>query len=194
MTTKPKSRKAPAKRAASKGRPETSWTCFALVERHRFNLPPVFRTERGWRSRVPNGDGDDHGVPRRGLLLDTIRRPFRHQKNADDCGSSAHPMVATDRSSFIRIRTSTMRCLVAVTPSPESARRGAVPQDGLDDRLRWFLHAPSPLIAVLDAAAQAMRGRIVMKANSRLTLKSAKRASLVENLRSLRGLDKVRVR
>jgi len=32
------------------------------------------------------------------------------------------------------------------------------------------------------------------KAMSRLMLKSAKRASLVENLRSLRGLDKVRVR
>jgi hypothetical protein len=31
-------------------------------------------------------------------------------------------------------------------------------------------------------------------AMSRLMLKSAKRASLVENLRSLRGLDKVRVR
>ena len=35
---------------------------------------------------------------------------------------------------------------------------------------------------------------IVSAAMSRLMLKSAKRASLVENLRSLRGLDKVRVR
>jgi len=32
------------------------------------------------------------------------------------------------------------------------------------------------------------------RAMSRLMLKSAKRASLVENLRSLRGLDKMRVR
>jgi quercetin 2,3-dioxygenase len=41
---------------------------------------------------------------RQGLALRYIRRPFWHQKNADACGSSAHPMVATDRSSFIRIR------------------------------------------------------------------------------------------
>jgi hypothetical protein len=35
---------------------------------------------------------------------------------------------------------------------------------------------------------------VAWRAMSRLMLKSAKRASLVENLRSLRGLDKVRVR
>ena len=34
----------------------------------------------------------------------------------------------------------------------------------------------------------------MMSAMSRLMLKSAKRASLIENLRSLRGLGKMRVR
>ena len=37
-------------------------------------------------------------------------------------------------------------------------------------------------------------GPLTARAMSRLMLKGAKRASLVENLRSLRGLDKVRVR
>jgi hypothetical protein len=52
-------------------------------------------------------------------------------------------------------------------------------------------------LAALDSRLRSVVSRIELPAHqamSRLMLKSAKRASLVENLRSLRGLDKVRVR
>jgi quercetin 2,3-dioxygenase len=55
---------------------------------------------------------------RLGLAPRYDQKTFPASENADACGTSAHPMVATDRSSFIRIRTSTMRCLVAAMPSP----------------------------------------------------------------------------
>jgi hypothetical protein len=46
----------------------------------------------------------------------------------------------------------------------------------------------------IDLSCEAQFRQYRGAAMSRLMLKSAKRASLVENLRSLRGLDKMRVR
>jgi erythromycin esterase-like protein len=69
----------------------------------------------------------------------------------------------------------------------DDARRGG---PMADDEL-FYAEQNARLVKNAEAYYRSM---FLEEAMSRLMLKSAKRASLVENLRSLRGLDKVRVR
>ncbi len=58
-----------------------------------------------------------------------------------------------------------------------------------------YLRGPSPLQRTTQTAPlQHNAEKPSQRAMSRLMLKSAKRASLIENLRSLRGFGKMRVR
>ena len=70
----------------------------------------------------------------------------------------------------------------------------------LRDEIRAFPEPVNGMVAAADTEKQESAVqiwgmlRVKKPAMSRLMLKSAKRASLIENLRSLRGLGKMRVR